>query len=226
MRTTFINTLTGLARKNKKIFLLTADLGFSVFENFSKEFPRRFINLGVAEQNMIGVASGLALSGKIVFVYSIIPFVTMRCFEQIRNDLCIHKLNVRIIGIGAGLSYGNQGPTHHAIEDVAIMRALPNMVVICPGDPIETELVLKESIVYQGPIYIRLGTGSKVHDHSAQIRYKVGKGILVEDGFDITIIGSGSLLYIFSACIPENFLSNKVLVGITKPSFSNTRLTA
>jgi transketolase len=136
---------------------MTGDLGFSVLEPFAQKFPDRFINAGIAEQNMIGVAAGLSMSGKNVFVYSIIPFDTMRCLEQIRNDLCYQKLPVKIIGVGGGFSYGQMGVTHHAIEDLAIMRALPEMTIVAPGSRHEIEQ-LSHSIIYHtsGPIYIRL----------------------------------------------------------------------
>src|SRR3989344_4045477 len=120
MRTSFIKTLMALAEQDERIFLLTGDLGFTVLEPFREKFPDRFLNMGVAEQNMAGVATGLALSGKIVFIYSIVPFVTFRCLEQLRNDVCYHKANVKIIGVGGGFSYGANGPTHHAVEDIAI----------------------------------------------------------------------------------------------------------
>ena len=121
MRTTFVNTLKQLARNDKRIFLITADMGFSVFEDFREEFPDRFLNTGIAEQNTIGIAAGLAMSGKIVYVYSIIPFITMRCFEQIRLDLAYNNANVKLVGVGAGFTYGSMGSSHHAIEDISIM---------------------------------------------------------------------------------------------------------
>ncbi len=195
MRTAFITTLTELARKNKNIFLLTGDLGFSVFEKFREEFPDRFFNVGLAEANMVGIAAGLSLSGKIVFIYSIVPFVTMRCFEQVRNDLCYQNLNVRIIATGGGLCYGSAGPTHHSITDIAIMRVLPNMTVICPGDPIETELAVKASITCQGPVYIRIGRGHEPRVHSALPHFKIGKGIVLKEGSNIALIATGNMLY-------------------------------
>lgn len=156
MRTTFIKTLIKLASKDDRIIVITPDLGFSVLEDFEEKFPNRFFNVGIAEANAVGIASGLALSGKIVYVYSIIPFVTMRPFEQIRNDCAYMNTNVRLVGVGAGLSYGAQGATHHSIEDVAIMRALPNMTVLTPSDPYEVEELTYRSLHHSGPIYIRL----------------------------------------------------------------------
>jgi len=194
MREAFINTLIELATKDDKIFLLTSDLGFSVLEKFQEKFPDRFLNIGVAESNMVGIAAGLALSGKLVYIYSIVPFVTMRCFEQIRNDVCMQNLNIRIIGIGGGLSYGSAGPTHHSIIDIAIMRALPNMTVVCPGDPTETVFTIKESVKNKGPMYIRLGKGHEVQIHNNIGYFEIGKGITIKEGDDITIIVTGSML--------------------------------
>ena len=164
-RTTFIQTLIELARKDERIFLLTPDMGYSVLEKFRDEFPDRFLNCGIAEQNTISLAAGLAASGKIVYVYSIIPFVTMRCFEQVRLDLAYNNTNVKLIGIGAGFTYGSAGTSHHAIEDIAIMRCIPNMTVLCPGDPIETRELIKRSYEMYGPTYIRLGKNGEPKIH-------------------------------------------------------------
>jgi len=194
MRKAFIDTLVELAGKDERIFLLTGDLGFSVLEGFRDRFPRRFFNMGVAEQNMIGVAAGLALSGKIVFVYSIVPFVTMRCLEQIRNDLCFHNLDVRIVGIGAGLTYGPAGATHHAVEDVSIMRSLVNMTVLSPGDPAETRVCVREACHRKGPVYIRLGKGVDAPVHRQNVKFSIGKAIVLRKGTDLTLIASGSML--------------------------------
>jgi len=194
MRIAFIKTLIELAKKDKDIYLLTGDLGFSVFEEFKQRFPDRFVDCGVAEQNMIGVAAGLALSGKKVVVYSIIPFVTMRCFEQIRNDICLQNLDVKVVGVGAGFSYGAQGPTHHAIEDLAIMRSLPNMTVLCPVDPIETGLAVKAMFKLKGPVYLRLGKSKEENIHSKSFEFKVGRANLIKNGKDITIMGIGPIL--------------------------------
>lgn len=156
MRKTFIDTLTQLAQKDKDVMLITGDLGFSVFEDFAKKFPKQFINCGVMEQAMISIAAGLALSGKKPYVYSIIPFATMRPFEQIRNDVAYQNANVKIIGIGAGFAYGSLGSTHYAIEDIAILRSLPNMTILSPADSIETKALILQTYEKPGPAYIRL----------------------------------------------------------------------
>ncbi len=156
MRSTFIKTLISLAEQDERIFVITPDLGFSVLEEFEQKFPNRFLNVGIAESNAISIAAGLALSGKIVYVYSIMPFVTMRPYEQIRVDVAYMNTNVRLVGVGAGLTYGPAGATHHSIEDLAIMRVLPNMTVLAPSDPLEVEKLLQETVTHSGPIYFRL----------------------------------------------------------------------
>lgn len=195
MRTAFINALTNIARKDKDVILVTADLGFTVFENFKKEFPNQFINIGVSEQNMISFATGLALSGKKVYVYSIVPFATSRCYEQIRNDICFHNVNVTIVGVGGGFSYGYMGASHHALEDIAIMKVLPLMRVICPGDPFETEAVLFALLdEKKGPAYIRLGRRGEKNLHKTLPILKIGKAVSLLQGSDLSILATGNML--------------------------------
>ena len=134
MRYSFIQELTELAAKNRDLIILTGDLGFTVFEDFAKKYPRQFFNVGVAESNMIGIATGLALSGKTVFAYSIASFASFRPYEFIRNDVCLHKASVVVVGSGAGLSYGEAGPTHFATQDISLMRSLPNMTILLKQD--------------------------------------------------------------------------------------------
>ena len=186
MRNTIINEIHNAARLNKNIFFLTADLGFSVVEKFAAELPEQFINVGIAEQNMIGVAAGLALAGKKVFVYSIIPFATMRCFEQIRIDVCYQNLDVTIIGVGGGYAYGSAGSTHFALEDLAIMRSLPNMKIVCPADPHEASALGKQIIDGSGPWYIRLNKGGEkiITGHTTPV---IGKGSVIKPGNEATI---------------------------------------
>lgn len=195
MRTAFINKLTEMARKDKDIYLITGDLGFSVFEKFQEEFPDKFINVGIAESAMIGIAAGLAINGKKVYVYSIIPFVTMRCFEQIRVDLCYQNLNVNLVGVGGGLSYGQQGATHHSIEDIAIMRSLPNMKVICPGDPFEAENTIEQVLNLKGPTFTRLNKNGEPRLYNEKsINFKIGNVIKIFEGDEISIIATGNML--------------------------------
>lgn len=157
MRNAFIEELTLLADEDDKIFLIIGDLGFGVIENFEKRFPNQFLNAGVAEQNMMGMAAGLASAGYKVYVYSIGNFPVFRCLEQIRNDICYQELDVSIVSIGAGLSYGTLGYSHHAIDDIGVMSALPGMTIYSPADAIETRRALRESMSLQTPKYFRLG---------------------------------------------------------------------
>lgn len=160
MRNHVIRKIEELAAQDERIVLLTGDLGFGVLEQFSQNFPDRYINCGISEQNMAAVSAGLALEGNIVFLYSIANFPTMRCLEQLRNDVCYHNANVKILATGGGFAYGTSGMTHHATEDIAIMRALPNMRVYSPADYIEAEAALFDAYHSANPCYIRLARGS------------------------------------------------------------------
>lgn len=194
MRTAFIETLKELAGQDERIWLLCADLGFSVLETFAQAFPRRYVNVGVAEQNMTGVAAGLALSGKIVFTYSIANFPVIRCLEQIRDDVCAHDLNVKVVSVGGGFAYGSAGYTHHGTEDLAMMRTLPNMTVLAPGDPIETRLLTKAAIDRPGPCYLRLGKAGEPVVHTSQPEITIGKAIVLREGDAGTLISTGGAL--------------------------------
>ena len=194
MRTAFVNTLIELAEKDENIYLLTGDLGFSVLEGFIQKFPERFINCGVAEQNMMGVAAGLALSGKKPYVYSIIPFVTMRCFEQIRNDICYQNLDVKIVGVGSGLAYGFLGATHHAIEDIAILRVLPNMTILSPGDPTEARELTLKSYQTKNPTYLRLNKSGEKILYEKKPEIEIGKPVVLRGGEKGAIIATGIYL--------------------------------
>lgn len=194
MRSTFIKTLEKYAETDGDLFIVTADVGFNLFDDFKRKFPGRFINVGVAEQNMVGVAAGLALSGKNVYCYSMASFL-LRCIEQIKVDVCYQNLNVKLIGAGGGLYYGCEGVTHHSAEDLAVMRSLPNMTVLAPGDPVEVKALTSESIDYPGPVYMRLGgwADPKIHKNSGGI--KIGRGVVLSKGADLTIIAAGSILH-------------------------------
>lgn len=194
MRTTFIQTLIELAEQDDTIWLLCGDLGYSVLEPFAARFSDRYLNVGVSEQNMIGVAAGLALCGKQVFCYSIANFPIMRCLEQIRNDVCYHNLSVRIVAVGGGLAYGAAGYTHHAVEDIGIMRILPNMTVLAPGDPVETALAVRAVVRHQGPCYLRLGKANEPIVHGTTPDFEIGKAILIRPGQDVTLISTGGTL--------------------------------
>jgi transketolase len=194
MRNTFIETLMEMAAEDDRIFLLCGDLGFSVLEKFASRFPERFINVGVAEQNMTGIAAGLALSGKIVFTYSIANFPVMRCLEQIRNDVCYHNLDVKIVAVGGGLAYGPQGYSHHGLEDIGVMQLMPHMTVIAPGDPVETRLATRQLVAEKGPCYLRLGKATEPLVHKTEPKFKIGEAIQLRGGSDITLISTGAVL--------------------------------
>ncbi len=152
------------------------------------------MNVGVAEQNMTGIAAGLAMSGKIVFTYSIANFPVMRCLEQIRNDVCYHNLNVKIVAVGGGVAYGPAGYTHHGVEDLGVMRLLPNMTTLAPGDPIEARLLTKAVVEHQGPCYLRLGKAGEPVVHTSQPGLRIGKAVTLRTGDAGTLISSGSTL--------------------------------
>lgn len=192
MRKTFINTLIDLARKDKDIVLITPDMGFSVLEPFFDEFPERAINCGIAEQNAVSIASGLALMGKKPYVYTIIPFLTGRAYEQVRLEVAYMNTNVKLIGIGAGFTYGAAGATHHAIEDISLMRTLPNMSVCCPGDNNEAEQIIRETVKNNKPMYIRIGRHNRgIFDNNT---IEIGKASIIEKGEDIAIISTSNML--------------------------------
>lgn len=194
MRTAFIETLFELAQKDERITLIVGDLGFGVVERFMRELPKQFVNAGVAEQNMTGLATGMALSGKVVFTYSIANFPVIRCLEQIRNDVCYHNANVKIVAVGAGMAYGPLGISHHATEDIAIMRSLPNMTIVAPNDPVETRLAIRAIVEHQGPCYLRLGRAGEPTVHIANIEFELGRAITLREGNDLAIIATGGLL--------------------------------
>lgn len=194
MRTAFIETLCELAEKDERIWLLTGDLGYSVLERFCELFPERYVNMGVAEQNMTGVAAGLALSGKTVFTYSIANFPVMRCLEQIRNDVCYHNLNVKIVSVGGGLSYGTAGYSHHGIEDLSVMKSMPHMTVIAPADPVEAKCAARAIAIHPGPCYLRLGKGGESVIYPETPDFRIGKAVCLRDGQDIAIISTGDIL--------------------------------
>jgi len=154
VRTAFIKELFELAKQDERIVLIVGDLGFGVVTPFMEQLPRQFLNAGVAEQNMTGMAAGMALSGKIALTYSIANFPTMRCLEQVRNDVCYHNANVKVVSVGGGFTYGAMGATHHALEDLAVMRAMPGLIVVAPGDPVEARAATRAVIAYSGPCYL------------------------------------------------------------------------
>ena len=192
MRDAFLNKLTELAEADKDVVLLTADLGFGVFENLESKFPGQYFNVGVAEQNMTGLAAGLALEGKKVITYSIANFPTLRCLEQIRNDGCYHDLNITIVASGGGFSYGSLGMSHHATEDIAIIRALPAMSVLAPGTAWEASKAIEALVKGDGVGYLRLD--KTVADENSTPLFSLGRSIRYREGEDITLFSTGGIL--------------------------------
>lgn len=196
MRNAFISELTNAARTNPKIVLVIGDLGYGVVESFANEFPERFFNAGVAEQNMVGLAAGLASEGFHVFCYSIANFPTFRCAEQIRNDVDYHTLPVTIVAVGGGLSYGNLGYSHHAVQDYALMRTMPNMLIAAPGDPMEVKACMRYLVENPQPSYLRLGRAGEKSIHLSVPKVIPGQPTIVREGIskDKVIITTGSPL--------------------------------
>lgn len=221
MRTSFIDQLIKEARQNEKIFLLVGDLGFSVVEPFAEEFPDRYINVGISEQNMAGIAGGLAMNGWIVYCYSIGNFPTLRCIEQIRNDIVYYHSNVRIVSVGAGYAYGSQGVSHHATEDIGMLRTLPGMTICSPSDPVEARMLTTLSSTYQGPMYIRLGkAGEKIFHQDNLSNYQIGDLIPLkrEEGNEKLVIVSGSILKVVMHDIEARNLAYDVYTApVVKP---------
>jgi len=206
LREQFVSRLIKYSKKNKNLFLLTGDLGFSVLEPFREENPERFFNMGVSEQNMMGAAAGLSLEGNKVFTYSISNFATSRCHEQVRNDICYHNLDVTIVATGGGLAYGAHGYTHHGIEDVAIMRCLPNMTIYIPSDRFELDLCFDKILRNKGPKYLRLARGKEPDLYKKAIP-KNTEIVELEKSSDITLLVSGPILEQAIGCV--NYFKNK-----------------
>ena len=196
MRNAFASELLALAEKENRLFLLSGDIGNRLFDSYKERFPNRFINCGVAEANMMTVAAGMALAGILPVVYTIAPFATSRCLEQIKIDVCYQRLPVIIVGVGAGLSYASLGPTHHALDDLAVLRALPHMTLVCPGDPWEVRAALRSALSWGGPVYLRLGKKGEpqVHKNVPQ-EFAIGKGLFLRKGDgEVCLLSTGNML--------------------------------
>lgn len=194
-RQAYGETLARLGQTNENIVVLDADLSKSTkTADFKKVCPERFINVGIAEQNLAGVAAGLATTGKIPFMSTFAMFAAGRAFEIIRNAICYPKLNVKVCATHAGLTVGPDGASHQAIEDLALMRSIPNMVVLNPADAVSTEKILEAAVAYDGPVYVRLGRAAVPVVYNADTKIEIGKANTIQDGSDITIIGTGIMI--------------------------------
>lgn len=198
MKKALVNTVCDLMQENPNIYMFTADLGYGVMDRLAGEHPDRFINVGICEQNMTSVAAGMALEGNIVFTYSIGNFPTLRCLEQIRNDIAYHHANVKIVAVGGGFAYGSLGMSHHATEDIAVMRAIPGMVIFSPADCMETTEAVKEAVKIDGPVYIRLGHGGEkdIRHESTDITQvmRVNQSKSVPGACKVAILGHGIIM--------------------------------
>ncbi|MBT3792050.1 MAG: transketolase [Rhodospirillales bacterium] len=194
MRNAFAKEMTEIAGNDDKLVLLSGDIGNMLFDNYKKVAPERFFNCGVAEANMMGLASGMAMSGLRPFVYTITPFTTTRVMEQIRVDVCYQNVPVVICGVGSGLSYASLGATHHSCEDIAMLRTLPNMNILCPGDAMEVHACIRAAYAHDGPSYIRLGKKGEpvIHDEIPDLT--IGQPLTIRDGKDVSILSVGTML--------------------------------
>ncbi len=216
MRDTFVRTLIELAKQDSNIELITGDLGFGVLKPFWETIPNQFTNAGIAEQHMTSMAAGMALTGKTVFTYSIGNFPTLRCLEQVRNDCAYHHANVKIVCVGGGFAYGSLGMSHHATEDLAIMRALPDVVVVAPGDTLEAAAATRAITRHPGTCYLRLGRGGEKAVHTELTDFKIGKALSVFntacEQADVAVFSSGATLDV--ACDTVGLLSKQGLCVI------------
>ena len=209
MRNAFAREMENQAQKNENIILLTGDIGNRLFDSYKAKFPKRFYNCGVAEANMTSMAAGMAMSGLQPVTYTITPFNTSRCYEQIKIDICYHELPVIVVGVGAGLSYAGLGATHHSFEDISIMRTLPGIHVVCPADSVEVNLCLEQAFKLKRPVYIRLGKKNEPTVHDCEPEFEIGKAITIKEGKDICLLGTGNILPV--VCEAANELEKKGL---------------
>lgn len=194
MRATFINTLAEMSRQNERIMCVIGDTGYSVFEEYEKEFGNRFVNVGIAEQNFVSFGAGLAAMGMKPYIYNVVSFMVYRAFEQIELDVAYQENPVVIVGVGGGHAYGNAGPTHHAYFDIALMRELPNMTVVCPADPTEMRELMLQSETYNRPMYIRIGRSVDPVIYDEDIDFVIGKAIKIKEGKDVVLFATGVMV--------------------------------
>jgi len=195
MRNAYIKAVYDLAAGDKNVLALVADNGAIIFDDFRRDFPEQFINFGISEANMVSAAAGLASCGKIPFAYTIAGFITMRAFEQVRNDVCLQKQNVKLVGVGAGMRYSSLGPTHHATEDIAIMRVLPSMNIIVPASPREAYAATRYAAQIHEPVYLRLEATKEPEIYAEDYEFHLGKGVVLHEGSDMTFIAAGSIVH-------------------------------
>ena len=189
-----MDTLYELASKDKRVYALISDNGAIVYDKYRRDLASQYLNLGISEANMLGMAAGMASCGKIPFAYTIGAFLAYRAYEFIRNDVCLQGQNVKIVGTGAGEVYSALGPTHHSTEDLGGLRSLPNLTILCPASPLEVRKATIAAYEMEGPVYLRLGTNKEPEIYGADYPFEVGRGVTVREGTDITLIGTGSIV--------------------------------
>lgn len=194
MRTAYLDTLYELASKDKRVYALISDNGAIVYDKYRRDLSSQYLNLGISEANMLGMAAGMASCGKIPFAYTIGAFLAYRAFEFIRNDICLQKQNVKVVGTGAGEVYSALGPTHHSTEDMGGLRSLPNLVILSPASPMEVKKATAAAYEYEGPVYLRLGTNREPEIYKEDYLFEIGKGITIKEGGDVALISTGSIL--------------------------------
>jgi transketolase len=194
VRNAFASEITALAQRDPRVVLLMGDIGNRLFNDFKARQPERFFNCGVAEANMTSMAAGMAMCGLRPVTYTITPFATVRCLEQIRVDACYHHLPVTIVGVGAGLSYASLGATHHSCEDVAMLRCIPHLKVVCPADPVEVRLALRAALAQDDPVYIRMGKKGEPVLHRQEPRFEIGRALVLRPGRDVCLLATGTIV--------------------------------
>ncbi|MEC4805600.1 MAG: transketolase C-terminal domain-containing protein [Jaaginema sp. PMC 1079.18] len=213
MRNAFAQVVTELAADNPNLVLLAGDIGNRMFDPFKGKYPDRFYNCGVAEAGMTGIAAGLAACGLQPITYTITPFNTLRCLEQIRDDVCYPNLPVIIVGTGSGLCYADLGPTHHSMDDIGALRLFPNMNVVCPGDPVEVKLAIAAALDKKCPTYIRLGKKGEPTIHKYPPTFEIGRGIVLQEGTDVALLSVGNVLPLVVEC-GEHLTDKGYSVGV------------
>ena len=194
MRTAYLDTLYDLAHKDSRVYALISDNGAIVYDKYRKDLANQYLNFGISEANMLGVAAGMASCGKIPYAYTIGAFLAYIAYEFIRNDICLQKQNVKIVGTGAGEVYSALGPTHHATEDLGGLQSLPNLTILCPASPMEVKKATVAAYHLEGPVYLRLGTNKEPEIYTDDYTFEVGKGVTVKEGDDVTLISFGSMV--------------------------------
>ncbi|MDQ6631827.1 MAG: transketolase [Verrucomicrobiota bacterium] len=214
MRNAFAKQITALAQQDERVVLLSGDIGNRLFDEMKAKCPGRFFNCGVAEANMIGVAAGMALSELRPVCYTITPFITYRCMEQIRVDVCYHHVPVIIVGTGSGLSYASLGATHHSCEEMGMLRLLPGLIVLAPADEWEVRAALKAALQQPHPVYIRIGKKGEPIVHQAEPSFTIGKAIPIRDGTEACVLSAGTMLSVAlqaAELLSQNNISTKVV---------------